>query len=330
MNGYVWTRISWRVVAVALCVLLAVSAAGAAEGAKGKGKKPAAAPKAAEAEAAAHPSTMPWHLRAYYRVGLGDWRFLYSMDNGEWTLQRGEDTIIDNVGMTITLADGSVVDIRQGEKEHTSFGRVESELGMRQQYWVDLVPMNGLQVTHNLDLMLTRPVILFRASIRNVSDKPIRIARVAPAVFEPKGITGLGAQVSVAQDRAVPKGAHLLYDPAQPVKMTLFHDPTRKFILALGGLSGAGKTTDVALSQDGTAWKGRIETRYEPAVTLNPGETLETEPVWLSYVKDAASMEDANAGAMPESAAPKAEAAAAERPPVKEKREGRGFWRRKR
>jgi len=171
----------WRAAAVALCCLLA---GGAADAQKAKKKKAAAPKKAAQEEAAPHPSTLPWVIRGQYGITYGDVELKYSIDNAEWTLVKGgKETLIDNVGMALTLADGTAVNFVDFSKNKTNYEDSSDGFGAFRRFWVETAPSHGLVLRHSVYRYKERPFMVLRPEIVNAGDKPVEIRQVSTAVF---------------------------------------------------------------------------------------------------------------------------------------------------
>lgn len=97
-----------------------------------KSKKAPAKGKPKAVDGTPHPSKLPWNLRAQYGLSLGDdpTTIVYSWDNAEWMITKsGPGTLIDNVGMLLTLADGSSVNVVEFDQGRTKMERVTCEYG---------------------------------------------------------------------------------------------------------------------------------------------------------------------------------------------------------
>lgn len=284
---------------VVLCAILLACTA-LAEDAKPKAKaKAKAKPKAAKAKAAPvddtpHPSTLSWDIRGKFSVDFGDMTLIYSIDNAEWTVRHDKlGTIINNVGMSIALADGSVVDVVQASRKKMDYQNLSGELGAYTRYFTDMMPQKGLEVHHHMDVLKERPFVLFQAEIVNVTDKPIDITQITPAIFEKGGITGLSADATIGMRHMTRRGGWITYEPAAAPRLVILDDRANKLFLALGIYPSETTGWSSCKLEGGQGkWHGRMVTDYGPAIRLEPGKSLMTPPVFLCFTAPTASQID--------------------------------------
>jgi hypothetical protein len=288
----------WRALALALCALFVTETGVAAEKSPAPAKKAAAekAPAKSKAKSKAkakpaskkaedappHPSTLPWSIRGQYGIGYNDLSFVYSTDNAEWRIVRNEtEVLVDNVGMTITLGDGSVVNVADFLRGSTDFKEMNDASGKYRQFWVQMAPRAGLDVRHWVDRYSDKPYLILRSEITNVSDKPVTIREVTPAVLEGKDLVLTPEAVAVKRP-VVRRGDYVLYDPSA-TRYMLFNDPGKKFMLGVGSFFETGTPVSVSLEKKDTAWQGKITCDYSPGHVLKPGEKLKVEPVLFNF-----------------------------------------------
>jgi hypothetical protein len=302
-----------RCVAVLLCALIAAGTGLAAEKAKAPApaKKAAAEKKPAKTKAetkskskskkSAKPApakkpvdetpsaaNLPWSLRGQYGIAYGDLSLLYSTDNAEWCLVRNKtDVLLDNVGMTITLGDGSVVNVVDFTRGTTDFKDIKDNTGDYRHFWVQMAPRNGLSVLHWVNRNNDKPYLTIASEIKNVSDKPITIREVAPAVLKNKGLA-ISPDASVVLRPIVRRGGYVLYDPKSP-QFAVFTDNAKKLMLGIGLLPESPAQGAIAFQKAAAGWQGKIAVDYGPGHVLKPGETLKVEPLMLAFFMPKAS-----------------------------------------
>ncbi len=277
-----------RMLALGLCAMIA---AGSAFGQDAKAKpKAKPQPKAAKAKAAPvddtpHPSTLSWDIRGKFSVDFGDMTLVYSIDNAEWTVRHDAlGTLINNVGMAITMADGTVVDVVQASRKKMDYQNLSGDLGAYVRYMTDMMPQKGLEVHHHVDVLKERPFVLFQAEIINVTDKPIDIASVTPAIFEKGGITGLSADTTMCVRHMTRRGGWILYDPEAAPRLALLNDRANKVFFALGIFpSETSGWSSLSLEGGQGKWHGRMQIDYGPAYRIEPGKSLLTPQIFFCF-----------------------------------------------
>jgi hypothetical protein len=286
---------------------------------KSKAKAKPAAKK--EQDAPPHVSTLPWSIRGQYSIAYGDTVLLYSSDNVEWCIRRGEkDVIVDNVGMAITLGDGSVVNMVDCTRGETNFEQINDASGSYRRFWVQPAPQKGIVLRHSLDRYSDRPYMIMRSEIRNASEQPITVREVTLAVLGPKGMA-LSGDAAAAVRPVGHRGGYAVYEPKAP-QFALFTDPAKKFMLGIGTLPESPAPNAVAFAKADGVWRGKITSDYSPGRVLKPGESLKPAPLFINfYMPKASDIETGYAHAMaslpkPAKAAPPAWVTVSPKEPV--------------
>ena len=252
---------------LALCVLLSFSAMAAED----------ATPDLSE---------LPWSLRDHYTITTADQQMYitYGGDNGEWSLDmKGIGTVLTKVAATITLADGSVIDLRDLGIGDTTRNKDTAELGAGLKYQVTLAGPHGLSVVHSLTYHETHPFYVVRLELTNHGSEPIDVAKISPMVIGPGGFGNLGAETTESPRRFVVIGASPVYTTVGDPLFSLFTDPVKNVTLAIGALPVSKATSAVHLEKFDGRYQGHVTTTFDPPVRLDPGATLSSDPVWIAF-----------------------------------------------
>ncbi len=247
--------------------------------AAGKTTKKAKA-KASNEEADADPNRrLPWTLREHYTITSDKASLIMAADNGEWRLEcEGIGTVVDTATAKAYLADGTVIsadDIRHGSG---LVKRFSEDYGEGMVYTVDSEPMNGLAFRFTLNVPKERPFYLLRVEVVNRSAAPIEVARIDPGWFT---ITGLSASTVVGQRNLKARGPYLVPAGGGGATMAVFQDAAHGFTLAMGNLSMRQADFSMNIQPSGASWQAVVSSVFSPAIKLEPGQSLSSDPMWL-------------------------------------------------
>jgi hypothetical protein len=237
-------------------------------------------------EAVPKPSELPWSLRDHYTITTADQQMYitYGGDNGEWSLDmKGIGTVLNKVAATITLADGSIVDLRDLGIGNTTRNRDTAELGDGLKYQVKLAAPNGLEIVHSLTYHQTHPFYMVRLELTNTGADSIEVAKISPMVIDPGGFGNLSVETTESPRRFTVIGASPVYTTTGDPLFSLFSDPVKNVTLALGGLPVGRATTGVHISKFDGRYQGHVTTVFNPAIRLEPGAKIASDPVWIAF-----------------------------------------------
>lgn len=190
-----------------------------------------------------------------YAVDYGDWRIL--------TPTLGE--IFSNIGCQIVLDDGTVVTPRGCGKALTTRSRAENAIGPGIVYLTQCPAKDGLKVTHKMASYQNRSGVTVHLEVENVGDTPIVIKSLQPMVAEPGEIKQL---------RMESDGSGGPY---------VFTNSSENVAILLGTIPLGGVETQLSFSEAGGAITGGASSTAD-ALTLAPGERLETDPFMIVFV----------------------------------------------
>ncbi len=240
---------------------------------------------------------LPWTLRPHFVFSLDHGVFDYGEDNAEWRVRlvdeipQAEQTgiwkptvTVDAVGFLLRLGEDR-------EIANTDFGKPETErepfdegpFGAGSHYTVVFPPKDGLVVRHRVTTYKTQAFVLISISVENRSEAPVSLREIVPAVIGPGGISGWSDQTRVCNWRMDVRAGSLVFDKDRVPLMTLLHDPAAEHCVALGMLPRGRGANGIDLQSSNGAWQGEAVCRFDPPISLAPGETMACDPLWVSY-----------------------------------------------
>ncbi len=226
---------------------------------------------------------LPWALRDHYTFRAGDLKLQYAVENAEWGVTHGDDTrLVDDAHMSVTLADGTVLGKDSFGGGVTRRERFQDPLGNGIRYIIERESDRGLSVRHSLYTNRATPFFKLTVDITNDSGEPIAISAITPVALGAHSLPGLSPAADVITRPLSARGQMPLYDNGNALSV-LIHDPERHLSLALYAAPEGKAHTAAEFSNSGGAWEGEIVSRFEPALSLAPGESLSADPVWLSF-----------------------------------------------
>ncbi len=248
--------------------------------------------------AAAHSEAqerLPWTLREHYTFGGELLRMDYAKDNAEWRVKLYEidseqarmhpDVIVRDVGFTIELGDGRIItNDMLGDGGETFFEResfTSEFFGEGTKFSVRFMPYDGLAVEHKISRFRGWNFLLISVAVTNISDAPITVTRIRPAIFASGAISGLSANAQVHTRNMVFRGGYPVFTRDGAAATMRMHDPERNVSMALGILPSGMAESVVDIQGGAGAWQGRIETSFAPGAVVASGATLESDPIWF-------------------------------------------------
>lgn len=259
--------------ATGLFVCAAVVLASGAAWGKGEGDPAGSGPS----------QQLPWALRDHYEVTVGKATLFYAVENAEWrVVVDGVGPVIDGVGFCITFADGTTLDAAGLGSAESKRESVSGKVGKATAFWSEFPPKEGLSVRHSMTVHRDYPFLLVRLELRNGSEKPLEIAKIAPVVIPPAGIANLSVDTDANARRLFFRGGFPMLGEDGSSALTLFNDRANDLSFSLGVMPRGSAESNVELARHGPAWQGEVASVYDPPIRIDPGKKIEADPVWLS------------------------------------------------
>jgi hypothetical protein len=277
------SRVARLLISYVVCGVLVAGLVGAA-------KKPAPKPKKEPAERAY--SDLPWTLRPHMGLTMGDETLILAEDNAEWRVVRKDETVLaDNVLYTITLGDGTVLNDRDFETGKTDRSKFSTPIGDGTQYIIHRTAKKGLSMQYVLSVY-SLPFYVFQLQVTNDSKAPIVVKKISSAILGEKSLPNASSSLELIPRRMTQRGPYPVFDTAAQPLIVLFHDKTQNRTLSLGILPKGAARSGAAFAANGAVISGEVSSTFDPPIVLAPGQTLEADPVWISFnVPDASSID---------------------------------------
>jgi len=240
---------------------------------------------------------MPWTLREHYTFSGGALRIDYAKDNAEWRIKlfqedsessrMNPDVILRDVGFSLELADGRVITNEMlGKAGETIMARepyTSDLLGQGTTYTVKFALLDGLAVEHTLITMRQWNFIRLVIKVTNQSGAPLGIVKIWPAIISSGHFCGLSPN-AISSTRGLRfRGLYPVYATDSPPSSLRIYDPSRQVSLLLGFLPGELSSSGFLADMGGSPIEGKFECDFSPVKMLQPGESLETDPISIGF-----------------------------------------------
>lgn len=224
---------------------------------------------------------LPWELRERYTFTLGKGVFSYAADSGEWKLDvEGLGTVIASGRSQVVLADGAWIDPLDVGNGSGTIQRLTSPFGEGATYAVASPSQNGLTLNHTIRLQNIWPFLLLSVQVTNNRSEPVAVSRIDSArfVFE-----NLSPTAQVGQRMLKARGPCFVPGTGPGSLLAVIEDRQNDFTFAIGPLpQGIAESADLVSSHEGR-WQVQVVSTFDPPFRLGPGESVESDPVWITY-----------------------------------------------
>lgn len=236
-------------------------------------------PTAPAEESTEAPEVLPWALRNFYTFRIHNVELRYDKDHGTISMfsKSGEEYVSD-MNFAVELAEGKTLTGADLERPESSREKFDGALGRGTHYSLVFPPKDGVGITHRLTEIKGSPFLLASLTVTNAGTAPVAVKALSPVIAGAKAIHGFGPQVSVEQKSYETENSPL---PAQ--RFTAFYDEGGGRTLAVASLASGRAATTAELTQIAGVWQGKGSSAFEPPKELAPGESLESDPVWISF-----------------------------------------------
>jgi hypothetical protein len=227
---------------------------------------------------------MPWDLRDHFTFSVNKSHLHYDVTNAEWGLDLdGVGELIDHAAASVTFADGTTINLNESPKESTERAKFTNEYGDGEVYNVDFLPRPGLRIRHTVRVMLSQPFFMLGLEIINEGDKPIGVTQVVMAHLSGDSLKAFDGEAHTQQRRLVMHGPLPVYKKDGHPLLIMERHPEADFALALGFLPLGVARSHIALESETQNWPCTLISDFDPVAPIQPGESLHSDPVWLSF-----------------------------------------------
>lgn len=227
---------------------------------------------------------VPWSLRDFYTFSGDKAALKYAVHTAEWMIEvEGLGVVFQDVQAEIELADGTRSRLAELELLKDEREKLESVLGEGSVFRSVFKPREGLAVRMSVARFSQRPYLVLYMDVANVSDRPIDIAALRPAVLPAGSIRNLPAGHTVDRVRAGQRGIAPMADSKPYASLVRFELKQPPVTLGLGVLQSGKMESGVDLARAGDVWQGAVVSRCAPPRRIQPGERIEADAVWVSF-----------------------------------------------
>jgi len=239
------------------------------------------------------PRSSPWVLRHRYTFSWEDMGIDFDEMNGDWHIfyttpdNYIENTVIEGYGPSFQLKSGEEITAESFGNAITDRVSVDSVFGPAIHFTATYPSKNDLLIQQRATSFKQRSFVLFSTLITNKGTNPVSISKIKPIIFPP--IAGLITRLPNEKIlRPVANiGGYWTYASNEESQILEIVTATKgqKIIFAV---SPQGKAcSKFSISGEGDNWTGAVECEYFPPIVLKPGETIESDPVFVSFSNDA-------------------------------------------
>lgn len=237
------------------------------------------APAAAHADA-----SKPWTLRNMYKIPVEHGVLVYAEDNAEWRVLMDDGVVLaDRITFSIELADGTLVKGIELEDGQSGRARISSPIGDGMAYSVTFPVWKGLKIVHTLRTFQSRPFAFIDIAVENVGSEAVKIAAIRPVIAEKSVMQALSPQARVRHRRIADLGGQPVPAPRGDATMAVIYDPAKPISFGVGLIPQGLSRPVVQFAERDGEWHGDISCHYEPFKLVKPGETLMSDPLWISH-----------------------------------------------
>lgn len=235
------------------------------------------------------PRMSPWSLRHRYTFSWEDMGIDFDEFNGDWRIfiatpdSYVENTLIEGYGPVIHLESGEIIEGYQIGNAVTEREPIESVFGKGTNFTAVFPSKNGVVVKQRVTTFSNYGFIVFTTSVTNNRTEPITISKIRIIGFPPPGAN---LQRNISKLTLVPVEnisgfwRYTSRDNSQVVEFTST-DGLKHVVFAIAP-QGKAKSR-IVFSGDSIVGEGNIECDYAPPIRLRPNESIESDPVVVSF-----------------------------------------------
>ena len=227
---------------------------------------------------------VPWALRDHYSFSSEHASFKYDLKSAEWRVDiRDRGAIIQDAQCEIVFADGEVLRLSSLESVKDEREKFSGPMGNGTYFRSVFRTNRSLQIDYSVARFADRPFLLLFVSMHNNSAQPIEIRAVRPVVFDPGSVDLLGEGTKVTRLSTGRRGIFPVIHEDDNASLVRFELESPDVTLGIGLLQTGLTNSYIDLQSLDGVWQGSVECKYEPLLRIEPGMTVGSDPVWLSF-----------------------------------------------
>lgn len=227
---------------------------------------------------------VPWALRDHYSFTSEHASFKYDLKTAEWMVEiKGRGAIVQNAQCEIEFADGEVLRLSTLESVKDEREKFSGPMGDGTYFRSIFRTNRSLQIDYSVARFNDRPFLLLFVTMQNKSNRPIEIKAVRTVVFDPGCVDPLGAGTKVTRLSTGRRGIFPVMHEDDRASLVRFELDAPDMTLGIGLLQTGLTNSYIDLQSSEGSWSGSAECRYEPSLRIEPGMTVGSDPVWISF-----------------------------------------------
>lgn len=234
--------------------------------------------------AADAPKETPWTLRNHYTITVKRVSLDYAEDNGQWRIRvDGDRAVFDRVGFAIGVEGRDPLTGADLDMAVSSRDKVTTRFGEGSNYALTFPVKDGLEVFHRVTKLDSMPFVILSVGVANKGSEARTISSISSAVIPAGGISNLSPGTELHTYTLHARGGMPVYDPQGGAFFAVLNDANDTTAIALGVLPQYRGASSIELVEEAGTWRGGASTSFGPGISLAPGESVEADPLWLSF-----------------------------------------------
>lgn len=228
----------------------------------------------------------PWTLRDHYTFKGPEASLSFDVKTAEWKIDvSGLGSLAGNVRSEVDIDGDTIVvsSLIKAKDERESFS---SPIGDGTFYRSVFESKGGVVIRYAITRLNEQAFMIMRMSVENVSGLPVEISSIRPAVLEGGYLAEYGDIVKPTTEQTGHRGGFALVEQSEMLSLVRFDLKGSPATIGVGVLRSGDMESGLSLTRQGEHWIGRIDCRFAPTLRLGPGETVEADPVWISFFGD--------------------------------------------
>jgi len=198
----------------------------------------------------------------------------------------GIGTVVENAQAEIFLTDGTILRVSEMEFVETVREDIKDELGTGKRFESQLKAANGLQVNYRVQRYDDRPFLTISIEVENTGSNPVGIKAIRSIHFPKGSIPKLQSQVTLHSSHATRRGDFSMVHQEPHGSLYRFVLETPKAVIGVGLLQSGTMQSKIDFSAVNESCIGKVQSDFAPSITLNPGQAIESDKVWMSFSMD--------------------------------------------
>lgn len=232
---------------------------------------------------AAGESGKAWALRDHYSFKGERGEFRLDVQTAEWRVDiNGLGVLIDSAWAEVELAGGKIVALNKLKSTDQTRSSFDEPVGTGTYFQSRFPAVDGLDIAYSVARFDERPFLVLIIDVTNKSDQPIQIASLKPAVFGPGVVQNLDRGTTQSAFYTAWRGGYPMLQAPPKASLVHFHVPNPQITVGIGVLQSGMSDSHIIFNGAAPSITGVAESVYDPPLELQPGESLRSDPVWIT------------------------------------------------